>query len=866
MAQKPALSVRRARPLDVVTVSGLAPGVVSVRDGRGTEYARGEIGYAGGDAEKTGDEANGVFDFTVSGSLGTHLVLAMDPESRVREVVPLAVEYETEIDDAGGFYRKLLGLLYTTMHAWWTSNIPKYIRVGEKTYKYYVTWLRDHVHALKGMRYWEHDVKSGIELYAASQREDGMIWDKCKHMCHSAWQTFRDFEFADGDFVRPIDEQNTNRRWMRIPVENDVEYLYIEGLYRAWKSCGDTEWMAGLLDSALRAVRYATTDPYRWSEEFRLLKRGFTIDSWDFQSRDDAARSSTGTVMRIDLDSGEFNVFHGDNTGMARSLELLAEMLRAAGRDEEADEQMRLSARLRERLDEVAWNGAFYTHMVPENPDAQRDLGDTPVDRQVSLSNTHALNRGIPHEQAVAIIETYLRIRREMPHTSAGEWYNIYPPFEKGFHFPKWEYMNGGVSTIAAGQLARGAFEHGYERYAVDILERVNALCDEYGGYLFTAFRGALPEPPPPARYETLDVESLANTDLHGAGADGVPGWIGDPENDMRHLPPGRAEYAGVPFRVIDPAENGRRAVIGLSHRAPYAKAVTVPVGRAARTVYLFHTAHGRDVTGWDKSTVAYSPHGKTGAGVSPGPLVGTIRIVYDDGSHHTDYVHSNRGLESWLFPAPDAVGGHQIRTGTYRIGYQGRGGKYDNVGVFVYGLEHPHPEKPVDRIELEAAETDSIWLVAGLTLSDGPVWFPVTKISKGIPAMWGAADLVYALLEGLAGVQDAGPGFSRARIAPRWEAAGVDEVTAGAVLPASGGYARYRYRRDDDVAALEIAGSADEVEVDVLLPDGWQDVTVEVDGERAADAAVHEVESSRYAALHLAGPAARSVRIRRLA
>lgn len=851
MAHDLTLSTRRARPLDVVTLSGLEPGMVSVRDGRGTEYVHGE--------------SDDSFRFTVSGALGTQLVMVLDHERRVREVLPLAVGYETEIDDERGFYRNLLGLLWTTMHKWWASNLPKYIRVGGKGYKYYVTWLRDHVHALNGMRYWEHEVKSGIELYADSQREDGMIWDKCKQMCHSAWQTFRDFEFAEGDFVRPIDRNNTNRRWMRIPVENDVEYLYIEGLYRAWKSCGDTGWMSGLLDSALRAVRYSTTDPYRWSEKFGLLKRGFTIDSWDFQSRDDAARSSTGTVMRIDLDTGEFNVFHGDNTGMARSLELLAEMLRAAGRDAEADEQLRLSRELRERLDEIAWNGEFYTHMVPENPGAQRDLGDTPVDRQVSLSNTHALNRGIPHEQAVAIIETYLRIRREMPETSAGEWYNIYPPFEKGFHFPKWEYMNGGVSTIAAGQLARGAFEHGYERYAVDILERVNALCEEYGGYLFAAFKGALPEPPPPAVYEPLSIEAFANTDTHGAGADGVSGWVGDPEDDMRHLPPGRAEYAGVPFDVIDPATNGRRAIVGLSQRDPYTPAVTVPVGRAARTVYFFHTAHGRDVKGWDKSTVAYSPHGATGAGVSPGPLVGTIRVVYEDGTHHTEYVHSHRGLESWRFPAPDAVGGHQIRTGNYRIGYQGPGGKYENTGVFVFGLEHPHPQKPIERIELEAAETDSIWLVAGLTLCDGPVSFPVTKISKGIPAMWGAADLVHAIVEGLAGIQDTGPAFERARIAPRWQAADVDRVTAGAVLPASGGYMRYRYFVDGDELAIEVAGSAAEIEADVLLPDRWQSVEVTVDGQPAEGVRVREVEGSRYAVFPLEGPAARSVRIRRI-
>lgn len=841
------LSATRCRPLDPVAVSGLSSGYLSVRDAKGVEYVH--------------REATPELSFTVSGALGTQLVFALDAEMRILDVSPLVVEYETEIDDEGGSFHRLLGLLWITMHQWWASNLPKYIRIGDKNYKYYVTWIRDHVHGLKGMKYWDHEVKTAIELFADSQREDGMIWDKCKQMCHSEYQTFRDYEFAEGDFVRPI-PGNPTRRWMRIPIENDVEYLFIEGLYYAWKACGDTEWMSRHVDAAARAVQYATSDPYRWSRKFKLLKRGFTIDSWDFQSTDDIARSSTGTVMRVDLDGSEFNVFHGDNTGMARSLEYLATMLDAVGRREEAEEHRRLSTELRSRLDELAFNGEYYRHMVPENPKVERDLGDTPTEQQVSLSNTYALNRGISHEQAVAIIETYRRIRKEMPASSPGEWYNIYPPFEKGFHFPPWEYMNGGVSTIAAGELAHGAFEHGYESYAVDILERVLDLCDEHGGYLFNTFKGKLPDEPPKSNYRPISLAALANVDLWGEGAEGVTGWIGAGENDMSGLPVGDNEFAGVQFSVADPAENGRRAVIGISRSAGYAADARIKIGERCRSVFFLHTAHGKDVQGWDKSTVAYRPHGKTGTAVSPGPLIGRIVLHYSDGSHYTDYVHSHRQLERWMFPAPDAVGGHQIRFGNYRIGYQGANRKYDNVGMFVYGLRNPHPAKPIESIELASAETDAIWLVAGISLSDGPVHFPESKVSYGIPDIWGAAALVYALIEGIAGIVDESVAYDTARVAPRWSAAGIATATAGAVVPASGGYVRYRYSAGADEITLQVAGSGRKFNLEVLLPDDWDGADIEVDGGRSGE--MKTVESSRYAAVSLSGPQSQSVRISR--
>src|SRR5208282_3846512 len=98
--------------------------------------------------------------------------------------------------------------------------------------------------------------------------------------------------------------------------------------------------------------------------------------------------------------------------------------------------------------------------------------------------NAYSINRGISHEKCVAILKTYQRIRREMPPGSPGEFYGIYPPFFKDFASNQpglvWEYVNGGVLSCVAGELARGAFEHGFEEYGADILRRQKAIADRF--------------------------------------------------------------------------------------------------------------------------------------------------------------------------------------------------------------------------------------------------------------------------------------------------------------------------------------------------------------------------------------------------
>ncbi len=805
------------QPLDLVRVRSDIPGVIVVNDGMMREYAR---------LATAGPDNGGIF--RISGAVGTHVLVLEDKDGGVRDRVAFRVTCRTVIDDEGGEFRELLNMLYWTMRGW--GEGAHSARIDGKFYRYYVCWLRDHVHVLKGMRYFDHDLKTAIELYADFQREDGMIWDRLQQGTdeHMTW---RDHEFARGGFIMPVD--NHNYRFERIPVENDVEYLFVEGLYHTWQATGDTSWMKGLLEKAIKALRYSTTDPCRWSEKHQLLKRGYTIDTWDFQTAEDAAIS--GGPMLINPEQTRFGIMHGDNTGFAAACSYLAHMLDAVGRRAEAEDFTRLGEEILGRLTEVSWNGEFFTHHVPEDPAVRRELG---VDEksQVSLSNAYNLNRGVGHEKCAAIIRTYQNIRGQMPKSSPGEFYQIYPPFERGFgtHNDKWEYMNGGVTTIVAGELARGAFEQGFEAYAADILRRVRQWGLKHDGYLHCCLRGAMPDEPK-REFTCLDLACAANVDYYGAGADSVVGWTNEGENDLAAMPVGEQVFEGIPFRVIDPAQNRRRACIGLSTAEGYTAECSIEVGCRAASLYLLHTMAGRGLAGW-------------------------LQWHYADGTHKTEYIQQGEHLNGWYLPTAPAVDRH-ARTKGCRVAWRGANACFGNVGVYVCGLDNPEPDKEITRIELHAAENNVKWMVQAITLSDHEVLFMPGDVSYGIPDNWGAAAVVCALVEGLAGVKGQGPGFAGAQINPRWAAAGVNRADVSVCLPASGGYRSYEYRKTPGAIELTIAASSPDTSVCVLLPENSSVSRVTCDGQDY-DYEVKRVEGSSYACLELGSIAAHTVRI----
>ncbi len=804
------------RPLDRLTVVSEREGVWVVYDGVNRPYLR----RAGGAS----------LSFRVGGTPGCQRVELEDKQGRRLDSAAFSVEARTCLEDDGGQFRQLLNDLYWTMlDGCGSGRTAPQIRWDGRFYHYLNTWLRDHTHIMKGRKYFRRELKSAFDMHARAQRADGMVFDKIA-IPTSRRADIRQLMFGDGGFVKMI--ENGRFKFERIPVENDVEYLFLECLYFTWKATGDDAWMIGHLDNALRAVEYSTTDPYRWSEKFGLLKRGFTIDTWDFQAAEDAR--ITGHTMVIDKELTRFGVMHGDNTGFAAGCDYLAEMLGHAGRTDEARRIAGLAADIRRRLDELAWNGRFFTHHVPEDPDVVRDLGVN-QDEQISLSNAYALNRGISHEQAVAIIRKYQDLRRRMPESSPGEWYQIFPPFERGFgtHNGRWEYCNGGVTTLVAGELARGAFEHGFESYGVDILDRIARISARHEHYLHGTYRGAMPETPP-RRFTAMDLRDAANVDFFGEGAENVVGWAGEgPENDLREMPTGHQTFCDIPVDVIDPAANGRRACIGLGTGEGYAGRVRLKSGQKAASLYLLHTMAG-------------------------GPEAGAITIRYDDATEWTGYIGRDRITRWWM---PEESLGQRNRSA--RMAWRGANATCPDVAVTICGLNNPHPDKVIDSITLEARRDGTMWFVLGITLCDSHVFFPPSEISSGIPDAWGAAAVTYALVEGLAGVRDAGRAFDSVLLAPRWSAAGVKKADVTIHYPASDGYVSYSYAVTDDGRSIEVelTGNAGRFRTEVLLPAGATCGRALLDGEEVG-VRHRTMEESVYACLEVEGVGVHDLRL----
>ncbi len=317
-------------------------------------------------------------------------------------------------------------------------------------------WLRDHVHQAKGYAYWEQDMTSLLDQ-------------------------FRRYQHADGSFDDYLGVFDYGEVRGRKEVEADLEYLFIEGVYRAWQATGDDRWLRRQLPAMEHGLRYAMTDSQRWDPTHRLVKRPYTIDTWDFEIGPPTVSPDGKPAPRHWIDANtKWSIFHGDNTGYAQAMELLARMYTHLGDPERASYWRDEGRGLIERLNALAWNGRFFRHMVPLVP---LDL-TVDTEQQLSLSNAYALNRGVlTGEQADAILDEY-QSRRRSPDQAFAEWYSIDPPFPEGVSsIPPWqqghrpgEYVNGGIMPLVGGELAQGAFRFGHEAYGFDILQRYHSL------------------------------------------------------------------------------------------------------------------------------------------------------------------------------------------------------------------------------------------------------------------------------------------------------------------------------------------------------------------------------------------------------
>jgi len=322
-------------------------------------------------------------------------------------------------------------------------------------------WIRDYSDMLRGIRYFEKDLKSTVEHFAETQAANGRIFDY----------------FTTSPEKLPCERENWTK-YVRVPVEADVEYRFIKAAFLAWQAHGDDSWIEGLMPNMKRAMHYALSHPHRFDKDTKLVKRPYTIDTWDF-----AYTAGKHNWLQFQIDDNTYwGIFHGDNSGYYEAAKILEFLHEYSGRHAEADYYSRVAGELKENCSRLCWNGSFFTHFVKLN-----DCIIPGVDEaaQLSMSNPMAVNRGMASlEQAQAIVKEYLKRRKQ--EGSFAEWYSINPPFPDGvFGDDKLKggaYINGGIFPLAGGELAKAAFTSGYETYGVDILDRYYQLIKRHGG------------------------------------------------------------------------------------------------------------------------------------------------------------------------------------------------------------------------------------------------------------------------------------------------------------------------------------------------------------------------------------------------
>jgi hypothetical protein len=233
----------------------------------------------------------------------------------------------------------------------------------------------------------------------------------------------------------------------------------------------------------------------------------------------------------------------------------------------------------------------------------------------------------------------------------------------------------------------------------------------------------------------------------------------------------------------------------------------------------------------------------------SNGALAGNVTLHFQDGSSFVKYISElggkgmPRSVANWWTPdIPESRAAMQ----TLHTAWTGKNNHSPKVGVVVYGMNNPHPDKKIEKIVLEGAKDETKWMIIGLTLSDKEVYFKPGILST-IPNHWAAAECLYALVEGLAGIKNTGIAFDRARLAPKWGFTENNEVSATAKYESSRGYLSYRYKNSQNSCLIEFTGNSKETLVELPLKRGSVSPSIFLNGE-GIDFKIKEIEDSRYA------------------
>lgn len=353
-------------------------------------------------------------------------------------------------------------------------------------------WIRDYSDIIRGGRYFEKDLFSVVSHFAENQAANGRIFDYVT--------TFPE---------KPPCERENWVKYVRVPVEADVEYRFILAAWLCFQAHGDLDWLRWIMPHLQQARQYSMSHPQRWDPGSGLIKRAYTIDTWDF-----AYTAGLHDWLQFQIDEHTFwGIFHGDNSGLYQALIRMSDMHTLLDQPEEARQMRQQAEQLKARLNTLCWNGRFYQHFVK--------LSEVEVDgvneaAQLSLSNPASLNRGCgTPEMARAMLQEY---RHRQSQTGAfAPWFSIDPAFPDGiFGDDKLlggAYINGGIFPLAGGELALLALESGFEKFGLEQILRYEELTRNRETYLWYFPDGK------PSSQETSTSPEATPTDGWGSSA-----------------------------------------------------------------------------------------------------------------------------------------------------------------------------------------------------------------------------------------------------------------------------------------------------------------------------------------------------------
>ncbi len=325
-------------------------------------------------------------------------------------------------------------------------------------------WIRDYSDMMRGFRYWETDMKSTVDHFAETQTARGWIFDY----------------FTMTPEKVPCEKENW-AKYVRVPVEADVEFRFVKAAYMAWQATGDDAWVKSLLPHMEKALQYIMTDAWRWDAAVKLVKRAYTMDTWDFDYT-----AGRHPWLNFQITPHTFwGIMHGDNSGYYEAFLQLSALYAHCKNTPRAEYWKKEAEDLRRRANKLCFNGTFYTHFVKRTPVTVKGVDES---SQLSLSNPMDINRGMAtHAIAVSILKEYQKRGRDVD--TFAEWFSIDPPFPDGIwgdeKIVKGMYCNGGIMPLVGGEIARAAFEHGFESYAVEQLLKYEELTRSEESYLW---------------------------------------------------------------------------------------------------------------------------------------------------------------------------------------------------------------------------------------------------------------------------------------------------------------------------------------------------------------------------------------------